>query len=83
MTKEEQNSIITEAWTRNLRKHKDIPENVGIMYVSWLRNLIKQASQMLMNEQAGQANQGQGPAESQGSQQGPQQSQEEAENGSA
>lgn len=62
MTKEEQNAIIKEAWVRNLRKHNDIPEDIGDIYKNWVRNKIKQASAQLVqtqstDEQAAQAQQ--------------------------
>lgn len=78
MTKEEQNNIITEAWTRNLRKGTNIPENIGTMFTSWLRGLIKQANeQILIAEQQGPAQQGQTPVQQNTS------GQEEAENAGA
>lgn len=52
MTKEEQNAIIKEAWVRNLRKHNDIPEDIGDIYKNWVRNKIKQASAQLVQTQS-------------------------------
>lgn len=63
MTKEEQNAIIKEAWVRNLRKHNDIPEDIGDIYKNWVRNKIKQASAQLVQTQStgGEQDQAQQP----------------------
>lgn len=47
MTKEEQNNIIKDALTRNLRKENEIPEDIGGIYKNWLIGKIKQASAQL------------------------------------
>lgn len=54
MTKEEQNQIIKDAWVRNLQKEKDIPEDIGNIYRSWLLGKIKQASDQLKQTQGPQ-----------------------------
>ena len=54
MTKEEQNQIIKDAWVRNLRKENDIPEDIGGLYVNWVRNMIAQASAQLQQSQGPQ-----------------------------
>lgn len=53
MTKEEQNQIIKDTWTRNLQKETSIPDDIGETYKNWVRGLIQQASaQMQAVEQA-------------------------------
>lgn len=47
MTKERQNEIIKEAWTRRLQADKSIPEGIGNIYSAWLQGKIKQASDQL------------------------------------
>lgn len=47
MTKERQNQIIKEAWTRRLQADLDIPESIGETYSAWLQGKIKQASDQL------------------------------------
>lgn len=65
MTKERQNDIIKEAWTRRLRAQLDIPESVGSLYSAWLQGKIKQASDQLTA--LGQAQQKQQLEQAQGS----------------
>lgn len=65
MTKERQNEIITEAWTRRLQAKLDIPERVGELYSAWLQGKIKQASDQLTA--LGQAKQQQQLEQAQGS----------------
>lgn len=48
MTKQEQNSIIKNVWTRHLQDADSIPEDVADTYSIWLRGKIKQASDRLM-----------------------------------
>lgn len=47
MTKQEQNQIIKDAWTRNLQKGTDIPENIGTIYRNWVQTKIQQVSAQL------------------------------------
>lgn len=47
MTKEDQNQIIKDAWTRSLQKEKDIPSDVGEIYKNWLLGKIQEASAQL------------------------------------
>ena len=68
MTKEEQNTIIKEAWVRNLQKKTEIPEDIGNVYKNWLLGKIAQASQQ-MQQQAQQSQQGQAPQQGQEQQQ--------------
>lgn len=66
MTKEEQNQIIKDTWVRNLQKEKDIPEDIGNIYRSWLLGKIKQASDQLKQTQ-GPQDQGNGEQEQEAS----------------
>ena len=50
MTKEEQQTIIKEAMVRNLRKHDDIPEDIGLIYQNWILSKIQQASSQLVQQ---------------------------------
>lgn len=50
MTKEEQNAIIKETWTRNLRKETDLPTNIGTVYINWLREKIVVACNQLLSK---------------------------------
>lgn len=50
MTKEEQQTIIKEAMVRNLRKHDDIPEDIGLIYQNWVLSKIQQASSQLIQQ---------------------------------
>lgn len=47
MTKEDQNQIIKDVWTRNLQKEKDIPADIGEIYKNWLLGKIQEASVQL------------------------------------
>lgn len=69
MTKEEQNKIIKDALSRNLRKATEIPEDIGGLYANWVRSKVKQASAQLVQTQGPQAAQGQ-PGEEQQQPQG-------------
>lgn len=55
MTKEEQNKIIKDALSRNLRKTTEIPEDIGGLYANWVRSKVKEASAQLVQTQGPQA----------------------------
>ena len=59
MTKEEQNRIIKDALSRNLRKSTEIPEDIGGLYANWVRSKVQEASAQLVQTQGPQAVQGQ------------------------
>lgn len=59
MTKEEQNRIIKDALSRNLRKSTEIPEDIGGLYANWVRSKVQEASAQLIQTQGPQAVQGQ------------------------
>lgn len=56
MTKEEQNTIIKNVWTKKLQEKKSIPEDVADMYSTWLRAKIREAVPQLSASQDGGMN---------------------------
>ena len=57
MTKEEQNRIIKDALSRNLRKTTEIPEDIGGLYANWVRSKVKEVSAQLVQTQGPQGQQ--------------------------
>lgn len=63
MTKQEQNDIIKQVWTKHLQRTDSIPEDLADRYSIWLRSIIQQAASMLTADgQSGGEQQQQGPA---------------------
>lgn len=65
MTKQEQNDIIKQVWTKHLQRTDSIPEDLADRYSIWLRSIIQQAASMLTADgQSGGEQQQQEPAPS-------------------
>lgn len=71
MTKQEQNTIVKEAIVRNLKKHNNIPEDIGDIFRTWVQGLVQQAVQQVMQQKGAggeQSQQGNGQPQQGGGQ---------------